>query len=612
MKSFGTVLILLWSFTAVFAQKEDFKYAIKKGPDKGGIYTVEYHDGKKRRYLSDDLKKYDLQKLKKFLNNKGYNLSEVQFLEDGTMEERAGDHFVKIKIDREKNKISYGHHDKIIGSSHKSKHQWASSYLGTNKKCTVASQNQLRVSTLSKTFLFNFHFNTAEGAKYYKSVAMTNARSSRTLVPQYLKILDDEMDYLVNGAQFSHSKALLFFIRIQPWVKSFFYRYKPTFDDYNFSKDKVEKKVRRHILNAYKTSFEKIKASEKQFTNSRDLQKYITFLDNISRFVWNSTAYTDYVKEKKALLEELILKEKAEAMEANRKMAADNNLLLRHTFNFGVIGKDYVPPVMGSYNAGKTYQIGEVEVQEKDYRRYVKEGGYDKDVEGYTAVYQIINNSTEYKIVEVDLNCTGKFSDIVKRSWLNQLVNWTVSNYKTKYAEKRVNQSSTYIIAPKTALKDQVIVGEEEPIDFIFTVVDILTVEKVWVVNLNLAITGDDIPLIDQYLKDPKAKAWYNKLEANKNKIIQERAQAFSKKYTPSIKANIQIVDDLLFDKDFESEVTLIIKNTSDIPLLVDYTCPFKSDTIKIEGGAIFKKRHTIKGITKNKLKVKINKVSKL
>ena len=407
------------------------------------------------------------------------------------------------------------------------------------------------------------------------------------------KLMGEDLSQIIESETIGILKTVFILTRLQAWYTA-------------INGHKVTYGFAREIGDKY---YELALKKEKKFENLDNLR---TFMKLLKKLHWRSDIpFKEYYKLKESEVDELIKAGLALKMEANKTLLKEKKILLRHTFNQGIIGKDYVPPVTGSYNAGKKYKVGDIEIQEEDYRQYVREGGYSKDVQGYTAVYQIINESTDYQLVEVDISCTGKFSDIKRRSWLSQLANWTASNYKTDVEQKDIQQNVTYILKPNSSLKDQIIVGEDQPVDFILTIPKIVTVDKAWVDQLDLAISGDDKKLVDQYLNDSKASAWHEKITTNKNRIIKNLANEFSQNNINNIKSSIEIVDNVLFDKDFDSEVDLIIKNSGDIPLMVTYSCPFKDETIKIDANATFKKRHVIKGINKNKLKVEIKKVAR-
>lgn len=626
------------------AQSYDFKTAINNGANPAGIYSIEFnkwHSGKK----------YSLKKLKKFLNKKGYNLvdydfdikdnkvygfafskkytnkevysfnvdltvsndeeSTFMFPNDNEYLEKAGNRFVSIKLNGSKSKLTYGNDGKVFGKSIPNKYSWISEYLCDDRKLLVYEKHELEMKTLTDQYILNYDFENYGGAKYRNSYKRYG-NSLELMTSKYISLLDKEMEYILNSSHMDYSKVLVFLIRIQPWLKGQFGSHRPTKNLQGWSRDKYGMKVRRHVINTYYNYFDKMVKNEKQFVKSENLRRYITLLSRAEVRIWNSELYEEYIKNKKEELNRLVAKEMSDKMAENRKLAEGKNIMLRHTFNKGIIGKDYVPPVTGYYNAGKKYKVGDIEIQEDDYRKYVREGGYNKDVEGYTAVYQIINNSSDYQLVEVDISCTGKFSDITRRSWLSQLANWTASNYKTNVEQRPIKQNVTYIVKPKSALKDQVIVGEDQPTDFIFTVPKIVTVSKEWIDQLDLAISGSNLQIVDRYLKDEKAKAWRNKINKNKQRIIKVLEKEFSDRYIKDVSASIKIVNELLYDEDFESEVNLIIENTSEIPLMVSYNCPFLSETIKIEANSKYEKRHSIKGVSKPQLKVKLLKVSRV
>ncbi len=418
-------------------------------------------------------------------------------------------------------------------------------------------------------------------------------KSTRKEYELYIgELMKKDLTQIIESTTIGRLKTLFILTRIQAWYSTI----NGFESSYSFARKIGDEYYKLALKN------------EKKFENIDNLR---TFMKLLKKLHWRSDVpYESYYKLKESEVDVFIKAELASKMEENKSLLKEKNITLRHTFNQGIIGKDYVPPVTGSYNAGKKYKVGDIEIQEEDYREYVREGGYSKDVEGYTAVYQIINESPDYQLVEVDISCTGKFSDIKRRSWLSQLANWTASNYKTDVEQKDIQQNVTYILKPNASLKDQIIVGEDQPIDFILTIPKIVTVDKVWVDQLDLAISGDDRKLVDLYMNDSKASAWHKKITANKNRIIKNLANEFSQNNINNINASIKIVDDLLFDKDFDSEVDLIIKNLGDIPLMVSYSCPFKTETVKVDANTTFKKRHRIKGIYKSELKVKIKKVA--
>ncbi|MCE1200260.1 MAG: LamG domain-containing protein, partial [Marinilabiliales bacterium] len=128
-------------------------------------------------------------------------------------------------------------------------------------------------------------------------------------------------------------------------------------------------------------------------------------------------------------------------------------ILYRTEFKYGKIGTDYVPAYTSTYNAGQKFQINGMDVQIVDNKERVVKGGYDKDINGYTAVYQLINQSSKNYLISFHIGGTSKMTDIVKNGSF-----FSFREYKTDINFSDFSFTKTILLKPNESFKNQLIV----------------------------------------------------------------------------------------------------------------------------------------------------------
>lgn len=288
------------------------------------------------------------------------------------------------------------------------------------------------------------------------------------------------------------------------------------------------------------------------------------------------------------------------------KKFSENGLVFRYDIKSGKIGEDYIPPTYDSYNAGKTFYLGGIEVKEKNMQSYVKEGGYNRDVQGYTYVFQIINSTDKIFKVNYSTGGHGKFPNTEKSYFIGIDL-----GYRTVDEHLNFESKNFIVLRPQKTFKDQITLGTTIPIDFEFVVDKIEEFDVSWMNGLENALkTTSDLALIDRYLADSRASDWYDKLNQNRSSVIKAREATLFHQYLPLIESSIRPKDDLFFDKDFESEVLFTIKNNSDRKLLLAYSvCDGENELITLNSLEKFDGVQKVKGFTKGELTVKIKQI---
>ncbi|MDX9697336.1 MAG: hypothetical protein RBT49_16210 [Bacteroidales bacterium] len=407
---------------------------------------------------------------------------------------------------------------------------------------------------------------------------------------------------IVNSNTLQYLKPIYFIYYMNAHLKMNNYDYKY----YNQSNTK-------RLRSQFDTYFPTIINSEPKFTDSKSLEIYLSILKNIdlSCLCYYSSniiqPVANYISIKEKELAELIKVESENKVQKAIARAAEYDILLRHTFKYGIIGTDYVPLIEKSKRkVVESYYVNSEKVEISQYDKY-SIGGYSQNKQGYTAVYQLINNTDKYYIIPIEITATCKFSKtIVDNSF------WSSNDYKTQSDIKPILKKETYLIGPKEAIKDQEIVGENEPNDFTIMVGDVVVVTKTWVDELEIALKSNNLDIVNKYLNDVNASYWYAKILTNKQRIEEKMANEINIKYLPFIKGAIKPLNDLTFDPDFDSEVEIKLTNSSDKALKVNYTTPFGVYDAEIDSKSSFTKIFKIKGHQKNALIVKIIKVSLL
>ncbi len=279
-----------------------------------------------------------------------------------------------------------------------------------------------------------------------------------------------------------------------------------------------------------------------------------------------------------------------------------NNIIFRYTYNEGIIGKDYIPEITRQYNAGRKFKINGIEIQEKDYKTYTESGGYSKKIKGFTAVYQFINKSEYLYVVAVNTYGTSKIPNTVRTGIL-------YSGYKVKNEFNTLQSSSSFILKPMDVWKDQIAIGVEIPRDFGIILEDIYIINQDWIDGLDKALNADNLDIVKQYLKDERAKGWYDKIIKNKERITKMNIESFNQRYKKQVLAFIKMEDPKLFDPDFDSRISISLKNNSSKKIQVTYENMLGEFVETLEPYGFFEKTQTIKGFKSNELFMNIKRV---
>jgi hypothetical protein len=261
----------------------------------------------------------------------------------------------------------------------------------------------------------------------------------------------------------------------------------------------------------------------------------------------------------------------------------------RETFREGKIGERYVPSISKSQSYNETRYINGVAINETKFNDYTT-GGYDESRYGYTAVYQLFNESDKTYLVDVEISASVKSTEYrTQSSWSGD--DQKVSVNKTNELTKRV----TYVLKAGSELKDQIIVGETKPSDFIFSVLNISAVEAAWFDNLTVAINGEDLSLAKKYFFDDKAKYWKPEIAGNLARLAYM-----------NIDKSLSTGDK--FDRDFKSPVSLVIKNNNDFAIELGLSNNFNARLGNVQIGAnqTFRVTLTALGRRKDDLEVTV------
>ena len=294
--------------------------------------------------------------------------------------------------------------------------------------------------------------------------------------------------------------------------------------------------------------------------------------------------------------------------EKNIKDLGLKNILYRSEFKFGKIGEDYVPAITSFYNAGKTYIVNGVEIQEKDYQSKVEKGGNSQDIQGYTAVFQIINKSTKNYLIDFSINGTSKMTDIIRnKKW------FSFNDYETKEIFTDFDYNNTILLKPDENFKGQVIAGVEIPSNYAILTNNIIEVSTNWIESLQQAVNGNNLQLSRKILNDPIVQKYYRKnVQLNIDRLEKVENKLFTESSKKLFTITISPKDNALFDEDFESEIVIKISNNSLFKSQLTATSPFGLISEIIEPQKTIYVSKTIKGVKKENLKATIEIISKV
>lgn len=270
----------------------------------------------------------------------------------------------------------------------------------------------------------------------------------------------------------------------------------------------------------------------------------------------------------------------------------------QYQFNYGKVREDFVQAEYRTYNAGKTYIVGGVEVQEKDYRREMVREASTIDINGASYVFRMINGTDKMYKINYKVSGCGNFQFYSNGGFL------VFAGLKNAWND--YEYSNFMVLKPKEIFKDVLMVGSETS-SFLFSIKNITEISSDWYNGLLKALETSDLGLIDKYLNDELAKEWHSKLKHQRIIVTEKNKKDFDLKYRPLVKTNIKPKDEIRFDKDFKSDIIYSITNSSDITLSITYDINGKiKKQIKLKPKESFTDTEEIMGVEKNALKVSI------
>lgn len=244
----------------------------------------------------------------------------------------------------------------------------------------------------------------------------------------------------------------------------------------------------------------------------------------------------------------------------NKSILALSGVQYRETFREGKIGERYVPAISRSESYNETRYINGVALNETKFNDYTT-GGYDESRYGFTAVYQLFNESEKTYLVDVEISATISNTEYKKQS------SWSGPDQNVEVKKRNLLvKKITYVLKAGSEIKDQIIVGEKKPNDFLVSIVNITPIDRDWFDKLSAAMEGSDIALISQFFFDEKARFWKPDLAAN---LARHAYMNLSQTLNTGDK----------FDRDFKSPVQLTFTNNNPVTLKLTYTTNFTEST---------------------------------
>lgn len=288
------------------------------------------------------------------------------------------------------------------------------------------------------------------------------------------------------------------------------------------------------------------------------------------------------------------------------------NMRIRKTIKHGKIGERYVPYTTSSstsYSNDHMMINGEALYYSTPKKRSSSSGGYEEDVWGYQAVYEVKNQSKNYYLVEMSSTWTGSHSKWATKShgsWSDKS-----GTYNTKVSQSnKAKYPQTFVLAPGEKIKYQFELGEKEPKDLATIPVNVQNIDKAFYKGLLLALSPENkrIPLIDKYLSDDMVVEWHKSLKDQKQRIIQEKEDKYNKKNIRHAKIRLEYDKDD-YDKEFVNTVFVVIRSKK--PIKVKFETPFKTDIVSVKNKKGWRKyehrsKHSVKDISKEDLLAKV------
>lgn len=282
----------------------------------------------------------------------------------------------------------------------------------------------------------------------------------------------------------------------------------------------------------------------------------------------------------------------------------------RYTFREGKIGERYVPTLSHSTSSTNTRYINGRAINETTYSDYTT-GGYNQDRHGFTAVYQLFNDSDNNYIVRLNISGTVTMTELKGQAGGI----WNEAHHTTQTQQTKLEQQTSYLLRKGENIRDQLLVGEKQPTDFKVAITEITPVSDSWINGLQRILDGDVTPKpeaaatlevenntgiwhkvkaffsslwqaivafwgsatelpsmlapkadplteIEYYLQDPRASMWSERLK---------------QRYTEEVlkKLDILVEPEPRYDRDFDSQVTVFITNNASTDFSIEYTTNF-------------------------------------
>lgn len=284
----------------------------------------------------------------------------------------------------------------------------------------------------------------------------------------------------------------------------------------------------------------------------------------------------------------------------------------------GKIGTTYVPPVENNYyNTETQYFYGDTPIKRRD-KTVVTSSGYNKDVQGYTAIYEFKNNSKQNYIIDILVSATVKSSYYyVVEDHAFFSVN-TANRTESSASYKPFTFSKSILLKAGESLKDQLSVGEDIPKDLIVGVSSVTPVDNLWIEQLGKALNSSFKnvteaeslrALVDQYLLDEKAAPWKEKLTEQKNKVVAYLDTIEQTQLKRLVSISVSMASD--YDPDFENTVKVAVTNNSAKACNVAFSVgDGKSYQVGVDGKSTKETEVKVMNVSKTKVKGEINRVS--
>jgi len=274
----------------------------------------------------------------------------------------------------------------------------------------------------------------------------------------------------------------------------------------------------------------------------------------------------------------------------------------RYTFNYGRVGKVYLPKIEDYHPDSETYFVNGKQVTVSKPGKTTSYGGHKVDSYGYNALYELKNNSNSFFIVKAKLSTILSEEYYEREEYCAQRIIFCL-DYKYKNVRyvrhNPLSVNRTYKLAPQQSVKDYLTVGVEEPNNLDIEVVEIIEIDSDWLLSKKSAIENQSIKELEIAANNVNSKFWKSELSSAYKKAM------YTKYHKQLISSKIQFSDD--YDPDFKSSLTVVFKNNDNNIIELIYELPFSSKTtISLKPGETKKCYFTIKGYPKHKVSLKV------